>query len=279
MQTIDTLSQLQFGTLIQVFFMSIAFLFMLFSCMGWGLEVCFRRMVSAKKWINPGFLKGPYLPIYGFGVVILSLYILLVSYFEAQFPSKFVFHLTIILGIGIFMTLLELVAGLIFIEKMHIRLWDYSDRIGNYKGIICPTFSVIWTILGAIFYFVFFHRIVLLVVRFITLDWFLFAVFFMGIFYGVFVVDLMQSMEVAQKLKALAEESERVLRWEAFKQHIKTELREKQLHPKFLSPFRSPIQLREHLRTFLAAQGDREERIERIKKLKKEIDAKKLRKY
>lgn len=277
MQMIDTLAALQFGTLAQVFFLCVAFLFMIFSCMGWGLEVFYRRLCSAKKWINPGFLKGPYLPIYGFGVVILSLYILAVSFFEEQFPSKFLFHLTIILGIGIFMTLLELIAGLIFIEKMHLRLWDYSDRIGNYKGIICPTFSIIWTILGAIFYFVFFHRIVLLVVRFVTLDWFLFAVFFMGMFYGVFVMDLLQSLEIANRLKALAEENERVLKWEAFKQHIKTELREKQLHPKFLSPFRSPIQLREHLRTFLAAQGEREERVEWIRKLKKDIEEKKKR--
>lgn len=274
MQMIHTLSQLQIGRLVQVFFLCVAFLFMVFSCMGWVMEVFFRRAVSAKKWLNPGFLKGPYLPIYGFGVVILSLYILAVSFFEAKFPSQFLFHLTIILGIGIFMTLLELVAGLIFIEKMHLRLWDYSDRIGNYKGIICPTFSIIWTILGAIFYFVFFRRIVLLVVHFVTLDWFLFAVFFMGMFYGVFVMDLLQSLEIANRLKALAEENERVLKWEAFKQHIKTELREKQLHPKFLSPFRTPIQLREHLRTFFAAQGEREERVEWIRKLKKEIEGK-----
>ena len=37
---------------------------------GWILELFFRRIVH-KKWINPGFLNGPFIPLYGFGVVIL----------------------------------------------------------------------------------------------------------------------------------------------------------------------------------------------------------------
>ena len=49
-----------------------AFLFFIGSCLGWGIEVIFRKFFSHSnpqhKWINPGFLTGPYLPLYGFGL-------------------------------------------------------------------------------------------------------------------------------------------------------------------------------------------------------------------
>ncbi|MCR5514667.1 MAG: putative ABC transporter permease [Bacilli bacterium] len=46
-------------------------LFVVGSLIGWVIELLFRRFVSQKKWVNPGFLTGPYLPIYGFDVLVL----------------------------------------------------------------------------------------------------------------------------------------------------------------------------------------------------------------
>lgn len=49
----------------------LAFLFFAGCLIGWGIEVIFRRFEpnnKARKWINPGFLIGPYLPLYGFGL-------------------------------------------------------------------------------------------------------------------------------------------------------------------------------------------------------------------
>lgn len=245
--------------MLQIFFLSIVFLFLFFSCFGWVLEVFYRRFFSAKKWINPGFLKGPYLPIYGIGVILLSAYVLVLSCFADSFPSKILFHIAIAVGIGLLMTLLELLAGWIFIHKMNIQLWDYSDCFGNFKGIICPRFTLIWTILGFLFYRFLFQPVLLLIIKFVSLDLFLFAVFFLGCFYGVFIMDLLQSLEVANKLKALSKENELTLRWEAFKQHIKQELEQKQIKPVYLSPFKSPIQLQEHLKTFLIEQREKRE--------------------
>ena len=51
------------------------------------------------------------------------------------------------------MTVIEFIAGEIFILGMGIKLWDYSDRWGNIKGIICPLFSLIWTLVAVGFYF------------------------------------------------------------------------------------------------------------------------------
>ena len=59
----------------------------------------------------------------------------------------------IILLMGLLMTLIELIGGIIGL-KNNVRLWDYSDIWGNYKGLICPLFSLIWTLIGALYYFV-----------------------------------------------------------------------------------------------------------------------------
>ena len=61
-----------------------ACLFAVGSFLGWGLEVLFRGCVS-KKWINPGFLTGPYLPIYGFSLCVLYLLTMLEEYIPLSF--------------------------------------------------------------------------------------------------------------------------------------------------------------------------------------------------
>ena len=54
-------------------FLTLAFLFFIGSVIGWGLELFFRRIISKGEWINPGFLVGPYLPLYGFGLCVFYL--------------------------------------------------------------------------------------------------------------------------------------------------------------------------------------------------------------
>ena len=55
--------------------LKLAFLFFIGSLSGWGIEVLYRRFFSGanpeRKWINPGFCVGPYVPLYGFGLCIL----------------------------------------------------------------------------------------------------------------------------------------------------------------------------------------------------------------
>ena len=127
----------------------ISTLFVIGSLIGWVIEVFFRRLISQKKWMNPGFLTGPYLPIYGFGVLVL--------YAVSNIPlgiSSIVLDIFIrMLIIGFGMTFIEFIAGLIFIKGMKIKLWDYSNQKGNILGIICPQFSLIWLVVGSLYYF------------------------------------------------------------------------------------------------------------------------------
>jgi hypothetical protein len=126
-------------------FFRFAALFFTGGIAGWVLELFFRRIVH-HKWVNPGFLTGPLLPLYGFGLTALYYLTALPYDWAGPFWLQYVLK---ILFIGIAMTVVELIAGLIFIKGMKIKLWDYSDRWGNFQGIICPLFSLIWTAIGA----------------------------------------------------------------------------------------------------------------------------------
>ncbi len=56
-------------------FLILLYLFFFGSIAGWVLELLFRRFISRanpdRQWLNPGFLIGPYLPLYGTGTVAL----------------------------------------------------------------------------------------------------------------------------------------------------------------------------------------------------------------
>lgn len=45
---------------------------------------------------------------------------------------------------GLFITLLELLAGIILNLHYHLNVWDYSRNFADFKGQICPLFSLIW---------------------------------------------------------------------------------------------------------------------------------------
>lgn len=251
-----------------LFFIIIAFLFMLFSMLGWVVELFFRRFVSMKKWINPGFLRGPYLPIYGTGVVCLFIFVHIMKLFEGYFPTKWLFDIVVALGIGALMTLIELVAGLIFIRGMKVRLWDYSTRWGNYKGIICPLFSAIWTVAGGLFYFLLFDPINSLVNKFIQLHWLIIAVFLMGMFYGIFTIDLVDSIQLIKKVKKFAREIHATINYDALKAQIKDELTRERVKTNLLAPFASPHGILDHLKSYTESEEFRafEERLAEKKK-------------
>ncbi len=193
--------------------LKLAFLFSVGSLLGWCLEVVYRRFAH-KKWINPGFLTGPCLPLYGFSLV--SLYLL------AQIDVSFIGDprlekLVLFVIMAIVITVVEYIAGLIFIKGMKIKLWDYSKMWGNIQGIICPLFSFFWMLLSAFYYFFIHPRIL------DDLDWFTQHIafsFVIGFYYGVLAVDLCYSFKVADKIRRFATEKQIVIRLENFKASI-----------------------------------------------------------
>ncbi len=193
----------------------ISTLFVIGSLLGWCIELFFRRYISQKKWMNPGFLTGPYLPIYGFGVVLLYG----LSNIPLRIDNSFVEVLIRIIIIGVGMTLDEFIAGLIFIKGFKIKLWDYSNRKGNIMGIICPIFSLIWLAVGSLYYFLLNPFLVQ------SISWIsenLIYTYFVGGVVGAMLVDFAYSIHLATKLKEFKEY--RDLRFEEFKKELKRKL-------------------------------------------------------
>lgn len=228
-------------------FLELAFIFFMGSVAGWVLEVFFRRFISntnpKRKWINPGFCTGPYLPLYGFGLCLMYLIAGLEKrgLFQDPFWNKTVLFLTM----AICMTLIEYIAGIITLKITKVRLWDYTGEWGNIQGIICPKFSLIWAILGAVYYFLI-HPYILNAVHWLAQN--LAFSFVIGLFFGVFILDVAHSVQLVAKLKRFAEEYNVVVKYEMLKADIRSRYEENAHKYRFFRPFHSERPLTEHLK-------------------------------
>ncbi len=101
-------------------------LFFLLSVFGWLWETGL-YLITSHKFANRGVNKGPYLPIYGVGGILL--WFLLKSLHRR--PAA-----TFVLSAGL-CSALEYATSAVLEWKWHIRWWDYSDRLLNLNGRIC----------------------------------------------------------------------------------------------------------------------------------------------
>ena len=199
-----------------IFILKYLFLFVTGSILGWMLEVFYRRYFGkARKWINPGFLSGPYLPLYGSGMCLLYI----VSDLNINFIVKILFFAFIT-------TMIEYVTGLFFLKYYKTRLWDYTKFKFNIQGLIAPLYTLFWTILSLFFYYVlypyFYNKIEFLYQH---LEFSL----FIGVFYGVVIVDIINSFSVVIKFKKyleMIENSKLVINIEEFKEELKNRFHE-----------------------------------------------------
>ena len=116
-------------------------LFAIYSFMGWIIEAVYRS-ISQRQFVNPGFIYGPFIPIYGFGAAfIISLEFLIHHW---PLPIKLIVY-------GIVLTLTEYFTGFTFEKIFKLKLWDYSDSRFNIHGRVSLLFSLCWTALALIF--------------------------------------------------------------------------------------------------------------------------------
>lgn len=229
-------------------FLTLAYLFFIGSVCGWVLELLYRNLTKPhQKWINPGFCTGPYVPLYGFGLCILYLLATLERY--SIIKSPFWNKTIIIVTMAVCMTLIEYIAGVICLKILKVRLWDYSKQWGNIQGIICPVFSLAWAVIGAAYDF-FVHPHILNALQWLSQN--LAFSFFIGMFFGVFLIDVAHSAQIAVKLKQFAEENKVVVAYENIKYHIRNSRQQRALKYHFFFPFKSEHPLHEHLKEMSA---------------------------
>lgn len=111
------------------------FLFYLYCFLGWCVESTYVSLKEKPpRWINRGFMRGPFLPLYGSGAIMM----LVVS---SPFQHNLV--LTYVAGcIGA--TVLEYITGVAMEALFKVRYWDYSDVPFNFQGHICLGTTLSW---------------------------------------------------------------------------------------------------------------------------------------
>lgn len=104
----------------------ILWLFFIYSFLGWVTEVCLKYL-QYHRFINRGFLIGPYCPIYGAGAVMITLGGDMLSAMDRSLAMSFLIAF-ILCG------LLEYATSYILEKYFHARWWDYTQKPMNLHG-------------------------------------------------------------------------------------------------------------------------------------------------
>lgn len=113
--------------------------FYIYCVFGWVFESTYVSLKS-KKFVNRGFMKGPMIPIYGEGAIMMVI---------ATYPVRGNIPLEFFMGM-VGATLLEFVVGAIMEYVFKVKYWDYSNQPFNLKGYICLSSTICWGVLSVL---------------------------------------------------------------------------------------------------------------------------------
>ena len=108
------------------YWINIVLQFFIFGFAGWCMEVILKYR-QYHRFINRGFLTGPILPIYGFGVILITLVVGRLTSVESGVMTTFAISL-VICG------LVEYLTSFVLEKIFHARWWDYSQKPMNLHG-------------------------------------------------------------------------------------------------------------------------------------------------
>lgn len=114
------------------------FLFYFYCFGGWCFESAYVS-VKNRKLTNRGFMRGPFLPIYGSGAVMML--VVSMPFQGMELPWRVVF--TYLAGV-VGATILEYITGVVMEALFKVRYWDYSNQKFNFQGHICLSSSLAW---------------------------------------------------------------------------------------------------------------------------------------
>lgn len=112
-------------------------LFIIYSFIGWIAEIIF-GLFSEKKFVDRGFLIGPYCPIYGCGGLLITLTL-----------SRYYYSPITLFVMSMFIcALLEYITSYLLEKMFNTRWWDYTNFKFNINGRICLEMLAPFGILG-----------------------------------------------------------------------------------------------------------------------------------
>lgn len=114
--------------------------FILYSFLGFLLEVAFARLIHHPKRDRKCFILLPLCPVYGLGAEV----ILALSDTLRAGPLG-------VMAIGFLSaSAAEYLMGLFYARVLGVHFWDYSDLPLNLDGLVCLPFSLCWTVLALV---------------------------------------------------------------------------------------------------------------------------------
>lgn len=126
------------------------FSFFLYCLIGWVYEVLLEYFKFHHGFVNRGFLYGPYLPVYGFGAILI-LFLLKDFAYKKRYIKKFnVSPILSFIIIFFVSTIVEYLTGYV-LRQFGIKLWDYSNYKYNFDSLICLSASIRFAIGGTFF--------------------------------------------------------------------------------------------------------------------------------
>lgn len=127
-------------TIFQTYFL----LFLIYAFLGWVIETSL-NLVLHHRFVNRGFLIGPYCPIYGFGCLFITL---LLGRYASDPLALFIMSMVIC-------AILEYTTSYIMEKIFKARWWDYSQRKFNINGRIWLGTLAPFGLLGMLVIYVF----------------------------------------------------------------------------------------------------------------------------
>lgn len=165
-------------------------LFLIYSMLGYIIEVTCVSIIEKKFTPDRGFLIGPYLPIFGVGSIIITMNL---QKYENDYIVLFVMS-------AVLCCLLEYLTSLLLEKIFNLRWWDYSDKSFNLNGRICLSISVLFG-LGGVFIIKIINPIF---VKFIHMLPEMFVIILGTIVVVAFIIDFFLTLYIMFRLKSNA---------------------------------------------------------------------------
>lgn len=167
-------------------------LFIIYSVIGWCMEVILIA-IDKKKFVDRGFLIGPYCPIYGYGALIM---VYALERYREDPIALFVMSV-------VCCSILEYVTSYAMEKLFKARWWDYSTRKFNLNGRICLLNSILFGVLASLIVYIVNPFVVDLITK-VNIN-ILSSVAI--ILFVVYIFDNIISLNIMSKLKTVAYEA------------------------------------------------------------------------
>ena len=116
--------------------------FFIFSFLGYISEVLYCS-IGERRFINRGFLKGPIIPIYGFGGLVILLFLSPLKDLKLGYIYIFLSSMAVA-------SVIEYIGSWLLERIFKVKLWDYSSHRFNIKGRVCLKNSMLFGLMGVL---------------------------------------------------------------------------------------------------------------------------------